>query len=166
MTRQEVSDKKEKSLAEMIITGLLVSVLMMSFIYYFFKDESQITKAGYLSLANSFFAQVTTVHAQWYMENKPPQVSITVLDNTKQSSTPSALAIKRVIPVNKKGWVDVSDKYQDGRSSVTACQKIWKLLMEIPMSFMRQPIPAIEVKKVGVKVGRVCRYTITSGDFF
>ena len=86
MTRQEVSDKKEKSIAEVIITGLLILLLMMSFIYYFFKEESEITKVGYLSLANSFFTRVTTIHAQWYMENKPAQVGITVLNNVNQGT--------------------------------------------------------------------------------
>ena len=60
--------------------------------------------------------------------------------------------MKKMIPVNKSGWVDVSEKSQRGSSSLTACQKIWQLLMDIPMSFMRQPISAIEVKKGRSKV--------------
>jgi hypothetical protein len=166
MSRQELSDKKEKSLAELIISGLLIALLMMSFIYYFFKEESQLTKAGYSSLANSFFTRVTTIHAQWYMENKPSKVILTVLDNSNQSTGQSGRETKKIIPLNKAGWVDVDDKAKVGTLSSTACQRIWLLLMETPMSFMRQPISAIEVKENKRKSGRVCRYTIASGEFF
>lgn len=161
MTRKSVSEKNEKSLAEVILTVLMVLLLMSIFIYYFFKDDSQITKAGYSALASSFFAQVSSIRAQWYMENQPEVVAITVMNDGSSENE-----VKKYIPVNKYGWVDISARYDVENESTTACQKIWHYLMDIPMSFMRQPISAVEIKKKGTRTGRICRYSIESGDFF
>ena len=103
MTLQSDAEKKERSLAELVIIVVIIAVLMASFIHYFFKQENNITDAGFAALANNFATRVQTVHAKWLMDNKPDVV--TVKDQTGQVEE---------FEVNEFGWVDGPN-----------CHKVW-----------------------------------------
>jgi len=153
MSRQLVADKKEKTIAEQIIVGMLVALFMGSFIYYFFKQEGQLTSAGFDAIARQFSVKVTTIRAQWYMDKKPNIVQLSTLGlNTHEDEN-------NAIPVNQRGWVDVS-------AQNLACEKIWQLVVDAPMIFMKNPITAIEVKRKSTEFGRVCQYNLASGLYF
>ena len=153
MTRQLVADKKEKTLAEQIVVIALVAIFMTSFIYYFFKQESQLTSTGFNAIAKQFAVQVTTIRAQWYMDKQPNIVVISRLELNNNNDENSHIS------VNKKGWVDV--KVQS-----LACEKIWHYVVNAPMSFIKNPVIAIEVKRKSTPFGRICQYSLASGLYF
>ena len=76
MTSLQVSEKNEKSLTEIIVVIVLVALLMASFIFYFFKQQGQITRAGFESIAQVFSARVTGIRAQWFMDSQPDVVNL------------------------------------------------------------------------------------------
>ncbi|PCI57537.1 MAG: hypothetical protein COB45_03835 [Gammaproteobacteria bacterium] len=147
------SEKKEKSLAEFIVIIALVGVMMAVFINYFIKSEAQFTQAGFTKVAQSFNTKVSAVHAQWLMDKQPNTVQL-VSFNKKE---------KQAMPVNNAGWVDVKQKQ-------LACEAIWQLIMETPISLMQFSISAIEVhdniteRRVRGKVQ--CRYVLLDGSYF
>lgn len=147
------SEKKEQSLAEFIVIIALVGVLMAVFINYFIKSEAQFSHAGFSTLAQSFNTKVSAVHAQWLMDKQPNTVLVASFNKNE----------KQAIPVNSAGWVDVKQKQ-------LACENIWQLIMDTPMSLMKFSISAIEVhdntKKQDVQAKALCRYTLLDGSYF
>ncbi|MCJ8319936.1 MAG: syndecan [Colwellia sp.] len=142
-------EKREKSLAELVVVIVLFALLMAIFISYFMKQKDQITYTGFNRLANNFVSKVNAVHGQWYMDNKPSIVKLSLIGSLD----------KEFIPVNKKGWLDVKDDQ-------LACQKIWQLALDTPMEFLKSPVSAVEIKKTRQKVSRICRYSISSTTYF
>jgi hypothetical protein len=150
------SEKNERSLAEFVVIVTLVGVLMAIFINFFSKNEAQFTQAGFMAVAQSFSTKVNTVHAQWLMDKQPNIVYLASLNNKK----------KQAIPVNKAGWIDVKQKQ-------LACEKIWLLVMEVPINTMNYPVSIIEInilknKKIreGSNSNTECRYVLQDGSFF
>lgn len=152
MTSLQVAEKKEKSLTEIIIVIVLVALLMASFIYYFFKQQGQITRTGFESIAQTFSARVTVIRAQWFMDLQP---SFVVIKNN-QSQNNGAKALK--VPVNKSGWVDIEN-------SELSCQIIWQYVMEAPLLYMKAPVGAILVESENQALP-YCQYSLSSGEYF
>jgi len=148
MSRQSQANKKEKSLAENVLIVTLVACLMGTFIYYFFKQEQQLTQVGYNTLARNFSSKVTAIRAQWFMDNQPNVVIIKEGD-----------AESRNISVNSKGWVDYLAERQN-------CQKVWLAVMENDLTFMNQPIVVVEIKHEQYRLKNICRYSLVSGESF
>lgn len=63
------------------------------------------------------------------------------------------------VPVNRKGWVD-------SENADLNCEKIWQLVMDMPLFLLKSPIIAIEIKEKSSPKSRTCRYSITSGEMF
>lgn len=145
MTRQGQAEKREKSMGENIVIITLVAGLMAIFIYYAFRQESQITQVGFETLTNAFSSKVTAIRAQWFMENQPNVVVV------KDKS----LRIK----VNRKGWVDYSP-------ASGHCVSTWQAVMQPELKFMNQIVSAIEIKKDQHQVIFYCRYQLSSGQYF
>ena len=147
------SEKKEKSLAEFIVIITLVGVMMGVFINYYIKSEDQFTHAGFSTIAQSFNTKVSTVHAQWFMDNQPNVVMLASFNKNE----------KQAIPVNNRGWIDIKSKQ-------LACEKIWNLVMETPMNLMKLSISAIEVHdNTNTKNDQAkaqCRYVLLDGSYF
>lgn len=144
MDRQGRADKREKSVIENITIGVLVLIMMVSFIYYFFKQEKQLTKVAYTTIANTFSTRVTSIRGQWFMDNQPSELSI---DDHKV-----------LVKLNSKGWVDFSPISNN-------CEKIWQAVMSVDLTFMKQPVSAISLTNESAK-GRFCRYQLASGEYF
>jgi len=148
MARQLIADKKERSLGELVIIVLLVASLMAIFIHSFFKQEQQLSQAGFTTLANNFAAKANLVHAQWLMDSKPTVVMLSTMNGESQQ-----------VVVNQKGWIDsISDGY--------VCQKIWQTILEAPLLFMKYPVSVVEVKRGVKQKGHICQYGLPSGSFF
>ena len=151
------SEKKEKSLAEFVVIIALVGVMMAIFINFFIKNEDQFTRAGFATIAQSFNTKVNTVHAQWMMDKQPNIVYLASLNKKN----------KQAVSVNKSGWIDVQEKQ-------LACEKIWLLVMEAPMSTMSFSVSAIEVHNAYNKdtiadkalENSHCRYVLLDGSYF
>ena len=147
------SEKNEKSLAEFVVIVVLVGILMSVFINYYLKQGPQFTNAGFTSLAQNFTTKVATIHAQWLMDKQPNYVSLASINNTNE----------QLIPVNQWGWVDVKE-------TSLVCEQIWQLVMEAPLTLMKLPIAAIEVRdfanqsKNDPKLS--CRYVLPNGNYF
>tara|TARA_R110000737_G_scaffold41976_2_gene62733 strand:- start:53 stop:559 length:507 start_codon:yes stop_codon:yes gene_type:complete len=152
MTALQVSEKSEKSLTETLIVVVLVASLMASFIYYFFKHQEQLTRAGFATLAQVFSARVNGIHAQWFMDKKPRFITIT------SSNIQPDGGRKIKLPVNKSGWVDAGDV-------PLSCQKIWQFVMEAPLLYMKQPVGAVLIEQQS-DVLAYCQYSLPSGEFF
>ncbi len=158
------SEKKEKSLAEFVVIVALVGVLMAIFINFFIKNESQFAQAGFATIAQSFNTKVNAVHAQWLMDKQPNVVYLANLNNKQ----------KQAIPVNRNGWIDV-------QQTPLACEAIWLLVMEVPITAMKFTVSVIEVritppkqqnKRQNKQKSRLqresseCRYVIPDGRYF
>ncbi|MGB1263778.1 MAG: hypothetical protein ACPG52_12775 [Cognaticolwellia sp.] len=149
MTSLQVAEKKEKSLAEILVVVVLVGLLMTSFIYYFFKQQEQLTRAGFENIAQVFSARVNGIHAQWFMDQQPNVVYVA------SNNTPAHSKIK--IPVNSAGWVYVDD--------ALVCQEVWQYVMEAPLLYMKESVGAVLVEQKK-SVGQYCRYSLPSGEYF
>lgn len=149
MARQLIADKRERSLGELTVIVLLVASLMATFIHSFFKQEQQLSHAGFTALANTFSAKVTLVHAQWLMDNKPIVVMVSSMSGEHQQ-----------VVVNHKGWIDdlISDGY--------VCQQIWQTIVEAPLLFMKYPVSVVEVKRAINQQEHICQYGLPSGAYF
>ena len=145
MTRQGQANNREKSMGENIIIITMVAGLMAIVIYYAFRQEGQITQVGFESLANTFISKVTSIRAQWFMENQP---NVVVLKDKN---------IK--IKVNEKGWVDYSP--ESGH-----CVKTWQAVMHPELTFMNQVVVALEVRKDQQGELAYCRYQLSTGQYF
>ena len=162
MTLQQVSDKKGKSMAENLIIVVMLGLLMASFIHYFFKQEAHFTKVGFESVANSFSARVTGIHAQWFMDNQPRWVvikEVTVINGVRKDIR---------IAVNKAGWVDLASS---GLLNIkNDCQQIWQQVLATPMVYMKQPVSAvllnIHTNNGSQQKKRLCQYSLPNGVYF
>jgi hypothetical protein len=141
--------KRERSLAELVVIVILITLLMANFIVVFMDQNEQIKLAGFKRLANNFSSKVTIVHGQWLMDLKPKQVVLSSLNDNELE----------YISVNKKGWIDTREKNN------FACRQIWQLVFNTPMQYMQSPISAIEVNNSQLS-GRVCRYNLTAKIYF
>jgi hypothetical protein len=152
MTSLQVAEKSEKSLTEIIVVVVLVALLMASFIFYFFKQQGQITRAGFESIAQVFSARVNGIRGQWFMDLQPRFVTI----QSSQMQPDGGNIVQ--VPVNKSGWVDTP-------STSLPCQMIWQYVMEAPLLFMKEPIGAVlvEHEKQGLPY---CQYSLSSGEYF
>lgn len=132
---------------------VLVGVLMSIFINYFIKQEAQFSEAGFKTLAQNFTTKVAAIHAQWLMDKQPNVVQLASINNTE----------KQLITVNEQGWVDV-------KQTLLVCEHIWQLVMESPLSLMKQSIVAIEVRDFTAQsphqISPVCRYVLSNGAYF
>jgi len=156
MTSLQVSEKREKSLAEMLVVVVLVAMLMASFIFYFFKNQQQLTRAGFESLAQVFSARVNGIRAQWFMDNQPRFVAI----ESRHLQPDDDNMMK--VPVNDRGWVDVD-------SAALSCQSIWQYVMEAPLVYMKQPVGAVLVEQKHEQSAHTipyCQYSLSSGEYF
>ena len=154
MSQQMVTEKREKTLAEQIMVVVLFALMMAGFIAYFFKQEAQITQTGFKALANSFSTKLIAVRSQWFMDKKPS--TFVIQTNTASQEGDGE---KLLVSVNGNGWIDVTE-------DTLACEKIWQLTMNLPLEFIQSPIAAVEVKKTASGPGRICRYSIHSGEYF
>ena len=152
MTALQVAEKSEKSLTEILIVVVLVALLMASCIFYFFKHQGQLTRAGFSSIAQVFSARVNGIHAQWFMDQQPHFVQVESRNIQHDGSS------KVNVPVNESGWVD-------SESASLSCQKIWQYVMEVPLLYMKQPIGAVLVAKKNQGV-QYCQYSLSSGEYF
>lgn len=150
MTSLQVAEKKEKSLTEIIIVIVLVALLMASFIFYFFKQQGQVTRTGFESIAQVFSARVMVIRAQWFMDLQP---SVVVVKSNQVKDNASKVM---KIPVNKSGWVDT-------KNSELPCQIIWQYVMESPLLYMKAPIGAILIEN---EMKPYCQYSLSSGEYF
>jgi len=161
MTSQQVSAKKGKSVAENLIILIIIGVFMATFIYYFFKQEQHLSRTGFDSVANTFSARLTGIHAQWFMDNKPRWVII------KESAVINGEGKNKRIEMNIAGWVDVSLGNSIGNQN--SCQIIWQQVLSIPMVYIKQPISAVMVNvstRFDNKKSYLCRYSLPSGEYF
>ena len=143
------SEKKERSYAEFVLVVVMVAIMMTVFIRYFMAQKQQITEVGFNTLSQNFSSQVVAVHAQWLMGIQPSTVVVSSFNKQKS----------QIIPVNKKGWIDV-------KQHVLACEKIWQHTLDIPMQILQSAVSAIEIKKSTIKKGRLCRFSIITGQYF
>lgn len=148
MSSESKANQRERSLAENIVIIALVASLMGSFVYYFFKQEDKISRTGFDAIAAKFLTRLTAIRAQWFMDNQP--VELFIKDENKD---------KLRVRVNKKGWVDYSGESEN-------CQKIWRVVMDHELIFMKQPIIVLELMKENEPLKHVCRYQITSHQYF
>jgi len=158
------SEKKEKSLAELLVNIALIGVMMAMFINFYIKNEPKYTQAGFGVVAQSFNTKVITVHAQWMMDKQPNIVYVSSL-NSKE---------KQAVPVNQAGWVDVLE-------TELPCDLIWQLVMEMPIDKMQLSLSAIEMRTFINKEKAeqqsqsaskrlpeksICRYVMLDGSYF
>jgi hypothetical protein len=155
MKTAKSSEKREKSTAEFIIVVVLLGFLMKLFIGFYFSQEESIANAGFKTLAQNFKNTVVVVHAQWLMDKQPRVVKLSSL-NSKD---------KVKITVNKKGWLD-TEQYYHKKYRTSACENIWQLAMNIPMSLMNFSIAAIEIHDDRWRDYHKCRYIISTGEYF
>ena len=152
MTSLQVAEKNEKSLTEILVVVVLVTSLMASFIYYFFKHQEQLTRAGFESLAQVFSARVNGIRAQWFMDQKPRYIVL------NSSNIQSDGGLKVNVPLNKAGWVDAGD-------ASLPCHKIWHYVIEAPLVYMKQPVGAVLIEQQN-NLLPYCQYSLPSGEFF
>jgi len=149
-------NKRERSLAELVIVIALLFILMASFIYNFSKNQTEITDVGFNNLVNNFASQLIIIHSQWLMSGRPATLRLSEMNSsqlaTKNSErkTPTSLAssntakhVKRQVLLNDKGWV-INDS---NNQKVIACEQVWQQIMNTPMIFNKQPIVAIKIKQ-------------------
>ena len=160
MSQKQVSEKREKSAAEIFAVVVMVMVFMAVFISYFMKQSQQISEVGYSTLANNFAAQVNAIHAQWMMDGKPDNVNVSSLYETNKKS----------VGVNKRGWVKGQAK-----NEVSTCRYIWQQVLNQPMTYMRTPIAAVVIndisntnnKNISISIDyNVCRYVLNTENYF
>lgn len=144
MTRTSDIESEEKSMAELLIIVVVIGVLMASFIRYFFKQENNITDAGYQALANNFASQVQSVHAQWLMDGQPSVVVVKEVSGKKTA-----------IAVNQQGWIASEN-----------CHGVWQQVMDMPLEFLKQPISVIELITNNQQSSAICRFAISENVYF
>jgi len=150
MTARSSFAKREKSLAEQVIIVLMIGALMASFVYYFFKEESEIKQVGFANIASQFSSKITAIKAQWYMDKQPNVVTIKTVDDAEDTIA---------VEVNKSGWVNPT-------TEDNACQMVWQWVMQSPMFFMKHPVSAYLVTDNMHNRESHCRFSLPSGKFF
>lgn len=147
-------EKRERSLAELVVIMVLITLLMANFIAIFMDHSEQIKQAGFKRIANNFSSKVMIVHGQWLMDLKPKQVILSSLNDDEHEN----------ITVNKRGWIDIKTQIRANKS--LACQQIWQVVLNTQMQYMKSPISAIEVNKNNKRQGRLCRYSLSATVYF
>jgi hypothetical protein len=159
MSVSSASEKKQKSLGEIIIITLLLAVLMTNLVSGFLDQTDYISDAGFARLSTNFFSKVTLVHSKWVIDDKPRWVSLSSTSDLEGQNNRSA----EYIPVNINGWIDVGGGQLD-------CYAIWEYALGIPMEFMKKPIIVIEIinnRPDAIGGGEhICRYSMQSGMSF
>lgn len=161
MGTKDVLEKKEKSLVELIVIVILLTVLMAVFLGYYFKHEQKFSDTGFHGLANNFSSKVQVVHAQWLMDKQPSSVKV----------KGHQINDIEIVTVNKNGWLDVDfDRGFSSKVLIQPCQRIWQLALGIPQSLIKQPVSAVQVKRGGHRANGgytgTCRYQLASGLYF
>lgn len=151
-----VSKKAAGPLSNLLIIVMLVAILMAVFIYYFLKQSPNYQATGFEALKSNFSSKVRIVHSQWLMNKRPRWV---LLASSEGFNENGLTEIK--IPVNKYGWIDI-----DGGDEGFKCEKIWQLLMDMPLMILKSPIVALEIQHNQAPFERACRYSISSGETF
>jgi competence protein ComGC len=143
------SEKKQSSMIEFLVVLVIVAVLMKLLLDFFWSQQQNITNAAFIGLAQSFTSKVNVVHAQWLMDEQPDVVVLSQLNSTE----------KQYVNVNSTGWID-----NDHIS--LACHNIWLQTLVMPLQVVKSVVTAIEIHNEEIKNGRLCRYSIVSGEFF
>ena len=142
--------KREKSLAEFLLIISLVLILMASFVYYFFKQESEYGQTVFARIANNFAERVVLSHSQWLIEANPVFVELPAYDRDNQRQS-------LVIEMNKYGWLDTKQP--------NACAAIWQAATDMTIEDFIEPLAAVEIQ-INQQGGRICRYSLASGIYF
>ena len=142
MSTRQVVERKERSMAEVLIIVVMIGVMASVFMNFFFKQEGHLNRAAFDSLAQTFSAKVQVVHGQWMMDRQPSVIKLSTL-NDKGTS---------LVTVNKSGWLDAE-------KSSTPCHDIWTMAMEIPLVFMNEPVSVIEIENTSHSNDKICRYS-------
>jgi hypothetical protein len=155
MSKYAEVNNREKTLGENVLIIALIAVLMSSFLYYFFKQERQLTEVGFDAVARNFSASVLAIRALWFMDGQPDEIVL------KETGKPSV-----TLKVNQQGWLDFDGKKEK-------CHKIWLALMTTELFFMNQPIAVLEIQtkmndsdSIQNKSVTTCRYSLPSGESF
>ncbi len=148
MNQQSDANSREKSLGENVMIIALIALLMGSFIYYFLKQEQQITNVGFNTVASNFAAKVTALRAQWFMDNQPDVMVIKEQNGARYS-----------IRLNANGWVDFID-------DIDNCRKVWQAVISDDLTFMNRPVAVIEIKNEQNRLKNACRFSLPTGESF
>lgn len=148
-------NSREKTLGENVLIIALIAILMSSFLYYFFKQEQQLTEVGFDAVARNFSSSVLAIRAQWFMDGQPDEIILKERDKANIT-----------LKVNNQGWIDFKDEKEK-------CHKIWFILMTTDLYFMNQPIAVLEINTTmngnhqsDKKLINTCRYSLPSGASF
>jgi type II secretory pathway pseudopilin PulG len=140
---------KKKSLTEFIIVIVIIGILMKLFIDLFFEQRAKVTNSLLIGIIQQFTTKVNLVHSAWLTSGQANNVKINQLSgHTSQW-----------VPVNAKGWVDVSD-------SNLRCQRIWQHVLMMPMLVTNTKVVALEINVEPTSDNNSCRYQLTTGEFF
>ena len=159
MSQLQISTKRERSLAELVVVVLLVLSLMAIFVFYYFKHAQQIEQAGFKQLMNNFSARIVLIKSQWFMQQQPEKMWITEQMLNEDSTTKKG---ERLVNLTKHGWVTIPQQ-------ALACQQVWHTVMATPLSFFKQPISAVLIHQqddVNSLNQHYCRFSTASGLFF
>jgi len=102
MYKPNAADRKERTLAEIVIIVLLSAILMMNFIHYFFKQEDKLTQVAFNRITQSFSTKVTAVHAQWFMDQQPNIVIVKFSENPENKA---ANKVRRLLLIKMDGLI-------------------------------------------------------------
>jgi hypothetical protein len=143
MSNQAEVNSREITLGE--------NVIILTVLYYFFKQEKQISKVGFDAVARNFSASIIGIRAQWFMDGQPNTLVV------KENNRPSI-----VIKVNKNGWLDYGGEKDN-------CYRVWQDAMSTNLSFMNQPIAVLEIKKeikgeMKDRFTYLCRFSLVNGE--
>ncbi|TYK67145.1 hypothetical protein [Colwellia echini] len=143
------TEKKQSSIIEFIIVGVIVLVLMKLLVDIFFSQQDQITDTAFTGVAQNFTSKINVVHGQWFMDKQP---NVVVLNSFNGNE-------KQYIEVNSAGWVDSKDNN-------LACHHIWLQTLAMPLKVVKSTVIAIEIQNKVIKNGRLCRYSLANGQSF
>ena len=141
---------RDKSMTELLVIIIVLGLLMASFIGAFFEQEKKINDAGFNALANNFASQVQAIRGQWMMDGRPNRLMLKEVSGRQSNVT-----------VNKLGWVTAEN-----------CQAIWLSVLDIPLTFMNQPVGVVAKVVAGgdnldaTSQTYSCRYALNEHIFF
>lgn len=157
--------KKQKVISEKVIVIAIVVSLMAFFLYDFTEQDHKLTNTGLNSTVLAFSSKLNIVRSQWFMDKQPNVVVLREFthDDKQQQNHQN-------IPVNKKGWVDISNETNEtnekGTLKLSPCQLIWQYLIGDELKIMNAPVVAIEINDKTEGLNRVCRYQTNGGAYF
>jgi hypothetical protein len=156
MSRQQRSERREKSLAEQVIIIVVLGIFMAVFIRAISRGEERLLKNAFLKVRAEFTTQVAAIHGQWLLR-KSSWVKVSQLSGPNQGDGKRQKYSWRVY-VNKQGW-------PDSLQSPGYCYDIWQQVMAIPLEVMRHPVAVVELNHQQ-NDDRVCRYHLTQEEYF